>query len=57
VLSEKNILVSDAKKIILDFSENEWILADDFINCNAKIINKDLCMSPIYIFDRVIKND
>ena len=57
VLSEKNILVSDAKKIVLDFSENEWILADDFINCNNKIINKDLCMSSIYIFDRVVKNN
>ena len=57
VLSEKNILVSDAKKIILDFSEDDWILTEDFINCNTKIINKDLCMSPIYIFDRVIKND
>ena len=48
------------KKIISDFSVNEWVLIDNidnFLDCNVEKSNKDLCMSSFYIFDRVINND
>ena len=60
ILSEKDILVSSAKKIISDFSINEWVLIDNidnFIDCNVEMSNEDLCMSNFYIFNRVIKSD
>ena len=60
ILSEKDILVSSAKKIISDFSINEWVLIDNidnFLDCDVEMSNEDLCMSSFYIFDRVIKSD
>jgi len=57
ILSKNDISVSDARKIISDFSVNDWVLTDDFINCNIKMVDKDLCMSSVHIFNKVIKSD
>jgi hypothetical protein len=57
ILSKKDISVSDARKIISDFSVNDWVLTGDFINCNIKMVDKDLCMSSVHIFNKVIKSD